>query len=57
MKAAIKIGFPFTPDIEKNMKMFYESLNEKDRRHYAALEAKKLSIQHGRPKAELKSPQ
>jgi hypothetical protein len=42
MKAAIKIGFPFTPDIEKNMKMFYESLNEKDRRHYAALEAKKL---------------
>jgi len=42
MKAAVKIGFPFTPDIEKDMKMFYESLNEKDRRHYAALEAKKL---------------
>ena len=24
------------------MKMFYDSLNEKDQRHYAALEAKKL---------------
>lgn len=37
-----EIGFPFTPSIEKDMKMFYESLNEKDKRHYAALEAKKL---------------
>ena len=42
MTVEVKIGFPFTPDIEEDMKMFYESLNEKDRRHYAALEAKKL---------------
>jgi hypothetical protein len=36
------IGFPYKSSIEKDMKMFYNSLNEKDRRHYAALEAKKL---------------
>lgn len=36
------IGFPYTPSVERDMKMFYNSLNEKDRRHYAALEAKKL---------------
>lgn len=42
MTAEVKIGFPFTPDIESDMKMFYNSLNEKDKRHYAALEAKKL---------------
>lgn len=36
------IGFPYTPSMERDMKMFYKSLNEKDRRHYAALEAKKL---------------
>lgn len=36
------IGFPYTHSIEHDMKMFYDSLNEKDRRHYAALEAKKL---------------
>lgn len=36
------IGFPYTPTIERDMKMFYDSLNEKDQRHYAALEAKKL---------------
>lgn len=38
----IIIGFPYNPSVERDMKMFYESLNEKDRRHYAALEAKKL---------------
>jgi hypothetical protein len=42
MTEKVKIGFPFTPSIEKDMKMFYDSLNEKDQRHYAALEAKKL---------------
>ena len=36
------IGFPYTPSSERDMKMFYDSLNEKDRRHYAALEARKL---------------
>ncbi len=36
------IGFPYTPSVESDMKNFYNSLNEKDRRHYAALEAKKL---------------
>lgn len=38
----IVIGFPYTPSVERDMKMFYNSLNEKDRRHYVALEAKKL---------------
>ena len=38
----IDIGFPYTSSVERDMKMFYNSLNEKDRRHYAALEAKKL---------------
>ena len=37
-----EIGFPYVKSIEKNMKMFYDSLNEKDKRHYAALEATKL---------------
>ena len=41
-KEGIPVSFPYTPGVEKDMKMFYESLNEKDRRHYAALEAKKL---------------
>jgi hypothetical protein len=42
MAKEVTIGFPFRPDIEQDMKMFYDSLNEKDQRHYAALEAKKL---------------
>ncbi len=42
MRKEVKIGFPFTCSVEKDMKMFYDSLNEKDQRHYAALEAKKL---------------
>lgn len=42
MAKEVKIGFPFKKDIEQDMKMFYDSLNEKDQRHYAALEAKKL---------------
>lgn len=29
-------------DVERNMKTLYESLNERDRRRYAAVEARKL---------------
>ena len=35
----------YSEEIELNMKAFYESLSEKDRRRYAALESKKLG--HG----------
>ena len=35
----------YRPEIEKQMKKFYESLNEKDRRRYAGLEALKMG--HG----------
>lgn len=35
----------FAPHIEQKMKRFYNSLSEKDRRRYAALEATKLG--HG----------
>ena len=42
MVEEMKIGFPFRPDIEEDIKLFYNSLNEKDQRHYATLEAKKL---------------
>jgi hypothetical protein len=37
--------FPFPPDVEHDMKTFSASLREKDRRRYAAIEARKLS--HG----------
>jgi hypothetical protein len=33
---------PYSPEIEAQMCNFYQSLSEKDRRHYAAIEAKKL---------------
>ena len=33
---------PYPPEVEAYMKAFYESLSEKDRRRYAAVEAKKL---------------
>jgi hypothetical protein len=33
---------PYTSDIELQMQRFYKSLNEKDRRRYAAIEAAKL---------------
>ena len=36
------IKFPYVPAVERHMKKFYGSLNEKDKRHYAALEANKL---------------
>ncbi len=35
----------YTKQIEENMNHFYESLSEKDRRHYAAVEAEKFG--HG----------
>jgi hypothetical protein len=35
----------YPPEIEQKMRAFYESLNEKDRRRYAAVEAAKLD--HG----------
>jgi hypothetical protein len=37
--------FPYAPDTERHMKLFYDSLSEKDRRRYAAVEAEKLG--HG----------
>ena len=35
----------YCPQIEHSMRMFYDSLSEKDRRRYAAIEAAKLG--HG----------
>lgn len=32
----------YTPEIESQMRAFYESLSEKDRRRFAVLEAKRL---------------
>lgn len=36
---------PYSPEVERRMKVFFESLSEKDRRRYAAIEACKLG--HG----------
>jgi hypothetical protein len=36
---------PYNAEIADDMQYMYQSLNEKDRRHYAAIEAKKLG--HG----------
>jgi len=36
---------PYPPDVCMHMKTFYDSLSEKDRRRYAAVEAEKLG--HG----------
>jgi hypothetical protein len=33
---------PYSSEIEAAMRGFYQSLSEKDRRRYAAIEAKKL---------------
>lgn len=33
---------PYDPDVEEQMKTLYGSLNERDRRRYAAIEASKL---------------
>jgi hypothetical protein len=33
---------PYSPETEQRMKTLYQSLNEKDRRRYAAVEADKL---------------
>lgn len=37
--------YPYPPHVCEHMKAFYDSLSEKDRRRYAALEAEKLG--HG----------
>ena len=36
---------PYDKKVERHMKLFYDSLSEKDRRRYAALEVEKLG--HG----------
>lgn len=33
---------PYPPEVEERMKTLYKSLNERDRRRYAAIEANKL---------------
>jgi hypothetical protein len=33
---------PYTPEVTDDMRTFYTNLREKDRRHYAAIEALKL---------------
>ena len=33
---------PYSPEIEKQMQRYYQSLSEKDRRRYAGIEASKL---------------
>jgi hypothetical protein len=33
---------PYRPEVEQRMKTLYKSLNERDRRRYAAIEADKL---------------
>ena len=37
------MSYPYTTSIEKSMKKFYDSLCEKDKRRYAAIESEKLS--------------
>ena len=32
----------YTPEVEQRMRLHYEQLGEKDRRHYASIEADKL---------------
>ena len=34
---------PYPPEVRKHMKAFYDSLSEKDRRRYAAVEAEKAN--------------
>ena len=36
------IKFPYAESTKNDMVRFYNSLNEKDKRHYAALESRKL---------------
>jgi hypothetical protein len=35
---------PYEPDVEEQMRTLYRSLNERDRRRYAAIEASKLGF-------------
>ena len=43
MEKKQELSFPYSIRVETMMQRFYNSLNEKDRRHYAALEADKLA--------------
>lgn len=36
--------YPYPPAVSAHMKTFYDSLSEKDRRRYAAIEAEKLGF-------------
>jgi hypothetical protein len=36
------MSYPYKTSTEKSMKKFYDSLSEKDKRRYAAIESKKL---------------
>ena len=36
---------PYSPDIEQQLRQYYQSLSEKDRRRFAAIEA--LTLGHG----------
>lgn len=39
----VKVKIPYTKTVEDKMKNFYESLSEKDKHRYAALEVMKLA--------------
>jgi hypothetical protein len=41
-ECAMVASFPYAPEVELSMKVFYRSLRENDRRRYAACEAAKL---------------
>jgi hypothetical protein len=42
---AVQFSVPYERDVEERMQGFYQTLSEKDRRRYAAIEARKLG--HG----------
>src|SRR5271157_1993656 len=44
-RMALQLTVPYERDVEERMHGFYQSLSEKDRRRYAAIEARKLG--HG----------
>ena len=39
---AFQLGVPYEPELAARMRGFYQTLSEKDRRRYAALEARQL---------------
>jgi len=40
----MKKSFPYTEETEENMLLFFDDLNEKTRRRYLAVEAKKIGL-------------